>query len=157
MSGISLFSRKPWLWTGSGYPQHRHEYMWFPSCKASQNIYSTKWHLVCSELETQSFRCVTISEDLCHWVFMNVQSCTEGNVSRMRMTLNTVTTKNNCLCFQASVCKWQQYCSNKYRFCAIFKSAKNLCITCTAQVTSENENLYLLVYYLIQSFVLCQL
>ena len=76
--------------------------------------------------------CNTISEDLCHWVFMNVLSCTEETVSRMWITLNTVTTKNNCLCFQASVCMWQQYCCNKYRFCATFKSAKNLCITCTA-------------------------
>jgi len=61
------------------------------------------------------------------------------------MTLNTVTIKNNCLCFQASVCMWQQYCCNKYRFCATFKCKKNLRITCTAQVTSGNENLYLLV------------
>lgn len=65
MSGISLFSRKPWLWTGSGYPQHRHEYMWFPFCEASQNIYCTKWNLVRSELETWSFRCVTQLQKTC--------------------------------------------------------------------------------------------
>jgi len=55
----------------------------------------------------------------------------------MWMTLSNVTTKNNCLCFQA--------CANNIAvintdFVQHLKMQKNLRITCTAQVTSENEN-----------------
>jgi hypothetical protein len=158
MHGISLFSRKSRLWTGSGYPQHRHEYMWFSFCEASQNIYCTKWNLVCSELETWVFKCVTQFQKTyaigCLRIYRAVlkKLWVECEWHWILWLLQTTDCASRLQC----VCGNNIAVTNT-DFVQHLKVQNNLRITCTAQVTSENENVYLLVNYLIQFFILCQL